>query len=205
MIPVTIAKKHASDTYASIGRSEIVSATVVENGYECERTSRYLIVYPRTSHEHRKNNTVCHLKLKYSKVGQESEHHSSMCVEPGIFDGIFTNRSSLDSKVACFHQSELKAMIPDVASPIAFVDRVYSLKDEQFLEPRGDGSFVDLNSQCSRELDAYVYLVSDGLNMSPFALLLTLEPILRLLCLVAGSPIKTQFTKFNDNASFNLF
>ncbi|USD61614.1 hypothetical protein J4N45_06550 [Vibrio sp. SCSIO 43140] len=164
MIPVTIAKKHASDSYANVGLSELVSATVSENGYVCERTSRYLVVYPRTSHEHRKNSTACHLKLKYSKVGQESEHHSSMCVEPGIFDSIFTDRSSLNSKVACFHQSELKAMIPDVASPIAFVDRVYSLKDEQFLEPRGDGSFVDLNRQCSRELDAYAYLVSDGVE-----------------------------------------
>lgn len=164
MIPLHVVSQQLLLTQFSGRKVDILSVATIDEGYLCKRTNRYFIVYESTSSGAPKQKEVCHLKITFKVDGEREELSTTMCIELGIFTSIATARPVLTTTVENLNQSTLIAITPVVASPISFVDCVYSLRTCQFLEPQTNGSFIETDGRPVTEHGAYAYMICDGVE-----------------------------------------
>lgn len=164
MIPIESLCRNASRKLSDTVKVSFLGVNDIDEGYTFNITPQYLLVYPKQTLLAPKSE-LCHLTLLFKNFGSEEITKVMICLDFSRFSRLFTSRLSLSHDTKCFEQKVLAQVTPSLSSPIAFVESVFCLDDQQFLVPQADGSFVDKEEKAfSVNPRRLVYSICDGVD-----------------------------------------
>lgn len=164
MIPIDSLCRNASGEISDKVKVSLLDVDDIEEGYTFNVTPKYLLVYPKQTILAPKSE-LCHLTLLFKNVDSDEITKVMICLDFSRFSSLFTSRLSLSPDTKCFEQKVLTQVTPLLSSPIAFVESVFCLDDQQFLVPQADGSFVyKQNHAVSVNPRRFVYSICDGVE-----------------------------------------